>query len=225
MFIDKLKKMTTYAKKIGIGKVFVSIMVGLPGESIQDAQKTIELVDRLDIDFYTHNFFHIFKGTPIYQNHMKYGYKVSHMGEKNKVHTQNNYPFDIYKIQMHPKCARIETNEIADYNSLKILSLATTRTREKGFFDNLILNSGVIKPSLVKWMQKNLALNGTIIQIYSNKRNFLEFYEKNRQILYNEYSPTLNYESYYLEHHNNNSILRSGTRKRKKVYPLKMKLK
>ena len=48
MFIDKLKRMTSYAKKIGIGKVFVSIMVGLPGESIQDAQKTIDLVDKLE---------------------------------------------------------------------------------------------------------------------------------------------------------------------------------
>ncbi|MFX1569101.1 MAG: B12-binding domain-containing radical SAM protein, partial [Promethearchaeota archaeon] len=44
LFINKLKTMTTYARKIGIRKVFVSIMVGLPGESIQDAQKTIELI-------------------------------------------------------------------------------------------------------------------------------------------------------------------------------------
>ncbi|MFX1567431.1 MAG: hypothetical protein ACFFCV_03585, partial [Promethearchaeota archaeon] len=166
--------------------------------------------NRLDIDFYTHNFFHIFKGTPIYDNYMKFGYEVSHMGEKNKVHIQNNFPFDIYKVPMHPKCARIEINEIADYNSLKILSLFTTRTNEKSFFNNLILISDVIKPSLVKWMQKNLALNGVIVQVYSNKKNFLEFHKKNKQTLYNEYSPTLNYESYYLEHHNNTSLLKPG---------------
>lgn len=155
-FIEKLKSMTTYAKKIGIGKVFVSIMIGLPGESIHDAQKTIEFIDKLDIDFYTHNLFHIFKGTPIYQNFRKYGYKINQMGQKNKVHIRNNFPFDIYKVKMHPKCARIENNEIADYNSLKILSLVTTRLKEKNFFDNLILNSEILKPSLVEWHKKIL---------------------------------------------------------------------
>ncbi|MFX1326572.1 MAG: B12-binding domain-containing radical SAM protein [Promethearchaeota archaeon] len=209
-FIEKLKTMTSYAKKIGIGKVFVSIMVGLPGESIQDAQKTIKFINDLDIDFYTHNFFHIFNGTPIYQNYMRYGYKINPLGQKNRIHLKNDFPFDIYKVKMHPKCARIENNQILDYNTLKILSLCPTRSKKKPYFNNLIINSDIIKPSVVKWIQKNLILNGAIIQIYSDKKKFLELHEKNKETLYNEYSPTLYYESYYLENFNYSSILRSG---------------
>ncbi|MFX0036664.1 MAG: B12-binding domain-containing radical SAM protein [Candidatus Hermodarchaeota archaeon] len=209
-FIDKLKTMTSYAKKIGIAKVFVSIMIGLPGESLQDAQKTIKFIDKLDIDFYTHNFFHIYKGTPIYQNYLKYGYKVNPIGHKNRVHLKNSFPFDVFKVQVHPKCARIENNEILDYNTLKILSLYSTRSKDKSYFDNTIINSDVIKPSVIKCLQKNLALNGAIIQIHSDKKKFLKFHEKNRKTLYNEYSPTLYYEPYYLERSNHSSTLRSG---------------
>lgn len=209
-FIQKLKHMTSYARKIGLNKVFVSIMVGLPGETIQDAQKTIEFVKKLDIDFYTHNLFHIFKGTPIYQDHEKYGYIIKPMGEKNKIILQNNFPFDVYKIKLAPKCAKIQVDEILDYETLKIMSLVTKRTKQKNFFDNIIINCDFIKPSIVEWIQENLALNGAIIHLYSSKLNYLNSYEKNRMILFNELSPSQYYESYYWEPSYNAFILKSG---------------
>ena len=51
-FIDKLKTMSSYAKKIGMSPVFVSIMLGLPDETIEEAQRTMDVVSKLDIDYY-----------------------------------------------------------------------------------------------------------------------------------------------------------------------------
>lgn len=198
-YIEKLKHMTSYAKKIGIDKVYASIMIGLPGESIKNAQKTIELINQLDIDFYTHNIFHIYKGTPIYQNHKKCGYNIKPMGGKNNVLTENDFPFDVYKIKLSLKCAAIKHNRVIDFDIIKILSLNTKRSKPKPFFDNAIINSDYMKSSLVKWLQENLAINGPIIQIYSNKLQYKKLYEKNRRILNNEFSPTSFYESYYRE--------------------------
>ncbi|NVM36819.1 MAG: radical SAM protein [Candidatus Lokiarchaeota archaeon] len=209
-FIEKLKHMTSYAKKIGFNKVFVSIMVGLPGETIQDALKTIDFINQLDIDFYTHNFFHIFRGTPIFQNYKRFGYKIKPMGDKNKILIKNDFPFDVYKIKLAPKCAKIQNNEVIDYDVLKILSLSPKRTMQKSFFDNVIINSDSIKPPLVKWIQENLAINGAIIHIYSDKSKYLKFHEKNEKTLYNEFSPTSFYECYCWENSVNNSILKSG---------------
>ncbi len=209
-FIENLKHMTSYAKKIGFNKVFVSIMVGLPGETIQDAQKTINFINQLDIDFYTHNFFHIFRGTPIFQNYKRFGYKIKPIGDKNKILIKNNFPFDVYKIKLAPKCAKIQTNEVIDYDVLKILSLSPKRTMQKSFFDNVIINSDIIKSSLIKWIQENLAINGAIIHIYSNKSKYLKFHEENEMILYNEFSPTSFYECYYWDNSVNTFILRSG---------------
>ncbi|MFX1311571.1 MAG: B12-binding domain-containing radical SAM protein [Promethearchaeota archaeon] len=209
-FIKKLKYMTSYAKKIGIKKVFTSIMVGLPGETIQDAQKTIEFVKQLDIDYYSHNFLYIYKGTPLYRNRKKYKYKITAVGKKNKIITWNNFPFDVYKIKLADKSNKIQNSKIIDYNTLKILSLNLKRKKAKSFFDNVIIISDIIKPSLVKWMQENLAINGTIIHIYSNKLKFLKYHKRNEATLYNEFSPSKCYECYYRENSDHFSIFKSG---------------
>ena len=209
-FIEKLKNMTSYAKKIGMYPVFVSIMIGLPGETIEDAQKTIELVKKLDIDFYTHNYLHIYKGTPLYRNYKSYGYKIEPIGQKNTILLNNNFPFDVYKVKLAPKSA-IETNsKVIDYNILKILSFNLKRENMKTFFDNIIINSDFIKPTLVKWIQENLAINGTIIHIYSNKLKYMKFHKENEATLYNEFSPTMYYESYYWENSNKAYMLKPG---------------
>ena len=209
-FIDNLKNMTSYAKKIGIDKVFISIMVGLPGETRQDALKTIEFVNKLDIDFYSHNFLHIYKGTPLYQNYKKYGYKIRPLGKKNRILINNNFPFDVYKINLASKCKKIPNSRIIDYDTLKILSLNLKRTELKPYFDNVIINTDLIKYPIVNWMQENLAINGAIIHLYSNKSKYLKLHEKNELCLFNEFCPTKYYEGYYWEKIDEESILKSG---------------
>jgi radical SAM superfamily enzyme YgiQ (UPF0313 family) len=210
-FIENLETMTSYAKKIGIKSVYASIMVGLPGETIQDAQKTVELVNKLDIDFYTHNYLRIFKGTPIYQSYKDYGYKIKTL-QKNKIFIYNDYPFDIFKIQMSSKSAEIKNSKLIDYRNLKVLSLNPRRSVEKHYFENVIIKSDTIKKSLVKWLQENLAINGTILQIYSSKSSYKKKHEKNFTLLYNEFSPTMYYECYYWELEKNRRVLTSERR-------------
>ena len=209
-FLEKLKSMTFYAKKIGIISVFISIMVGLPGESIQDAQNTIDMVSQLDIDFYQHNNFHIYKGTPIYKNYKKYGYKIKPIGQKNKIFTNNTFPFDVSKIKLAPKSTREYNSKVIDYDNLKILSFNPKRKNQKPYFDNIIIHSDVIKQALVGWLQENLAINGNIIHIYSNKLKYNQLYEKNATILYNDFSPTTYYECYYWQNSKNTPTLKSG---------------
>ena len=209
-FIDKLKNMTSYAKKIGIEKVFISIMVGLPGETRQDALKTIEFVNQLDIDFYSHNFLRIYKGTPLYQNYKKYGYKIKPFGNKNKILLNNNFPFDVYKINLGPKSKKKINSKVIDYDTLKILSLNLKRTEPKSYFDNVIINTNLIKSQVVNWIQENLAINGAIIHLYSNKSKYLKLHKKNESFLYDEFCPTEYYEGYYWEKLGEESILKSG---------------
>ncbi|MFX1315965.1 MAG: B12-binding domain-containing radical SAM protein [Promethearchaeota archaeon] len=198
-YIQKLKNMVIYAKKIGMYPVFVSIMVGLPGESIQDAKKTINLVKQLNVDFYTHNHLHIFKGTPLYNNYKKLGYHVEPIGQKNKIMLRNDFPFDVYKIKVAPKSAIEQNSKVIDYANLKILSLKTNRITQKPFFNNLIINCDLIKQSLIEWIQENLAINGRIIHIYSNRRKYKNLYQENMRSLFNEFSPTTDYKCYYWE--------------------------
>ncbi|MFW9772943.1 MAG: B12-binding domain-containing radical SAM protein [Candidatus Thorarchaeota archaeon] len=208
-FINKFSRMVAYAKKIGIKKVFSSIMVGLPSETLQEAQKTIDFINKLDVDVYTHNNLHIYKGTPIFQNYYKYGYNVEPIGKYNQVMSRNNFPFDTTKVTIGKKCSLIQKSRMKDYNSLKKISLSIERPIMKSYFENIIINSDQINPDLIIWMQKNLMINGAIIHIYSDKNNFFKFYDKNRRILYDNLSPTLNYESYFKENLAGKSFLKS----------------
>jgi hypothetical protein len=49
-------------------------------------------------------------------------------------------------------------------------------------------------------MQENLAINGVIIHIYRNKETFRKYHTKNKKVIYDEFSPTKFYESYYWDH-------------------------
>ena len=210
VYIENLKQMTRYAKKIGMFPVFISIMIGLPGESLQDAQKTINLVTQLDIDYYTHNILHIFKGTPLYKDHDKYGYQITPIGQNNQIITKNNFPFNIDEIKLAENSTKERNSKVMDYNVLNILSLRLNRAAEDSFFNNIIINQDVIEPSLIKWMQEVLAINGTIVHIYSNRKNFLKFHSENEMVLYNEFIPTKVYECYYWEDSKGEQILKSG---------------
>ncbi len=209
-YIQKLKRMVDYAKKIGINLVSVSIMIGLPGETIQDARKTITLVKQLNIDFYAHNHFHIYKGTPIYNNYKNYGYHVEPMGQNNKILLTNDFPFDVYKISLAPNSIIEQNKKVIDYANLKTFSLSTSRMSQKPFFENLIINRDTINQSLVEWIQENLSINGKIIHIYSNKRKYKTLYQENERTLYNEFSPTKDYNNYFWEKGTKPRILKSG---------------
>jgi radical SAM superfamily enzyme YgiQ (UPF0313 family) len=208
-YIDKLKSMTSYAKKIGMERVFLSVMIGLPGETRQDALKTIEFVKQLNIDFYSHNFLHIYKGTPLYQNYGEYGYKIKSVGNKNKILLNNNFPFDVYKINHASTSKNLQNSRIVDYDTLKILSLNPKRAEPKSYFNNVIINGNFIKSPMVSWIQENLAINGAIIQLYTSKSNCLKFHEKNESLLFDEFCPTKNYEGYYCENLDGDTILKS----------------
>jgi len=208
-YIQNLQDMTSYAKKIGMYPVFVSIMVGLPGETYQDAMETLKLVKKLNIDYYAHNKFHIYKGTSIYQNYKDYNYYVKAFGRKNRIFISNTHPYDINQIEYGNNSAERQNYKYTDYNTLKILAINTVNDQRRSFFNNVILNSNFIEERLVKWMQKNLALNGEFIQIYSNKRELEKHDETNKGIIYDCLSPTKNHKCYYWEKINGKILLKS----------------
>ncbi|MFX0042746.1 MAG: B12-binding domain-containing radical SAM protein [Candidatus Hodarchaeota archaeon] len=209
-YIEKLKRMTTYAKKIGFKFVYASLIIGLPGESIQDAKKTLEVAKQLDIDFYVHNRLLIYKGTPLYQNYKKYGYSIRPVGKNNNIITYNNFPFDVNKVKLAPKSAVEKNSIVIDYKNLKILSLNPKRKIQKPYFNNVIINSDILTKKQVKWIQENLAIGGGIIQIHSNKLDYIKNNQKNTLILYDQFSPTMYYQCYYWENSNSKSVLKSS---------------
>lgn len=208
-YIKNLQDMTAYAKKIGMHPVFASIMVGLPGETYQDAMETMKLVKKLDIDYYAHNMLHIYQGTPIYQNHSKYNYIIKNIGKRNPIFIKNSYPFDVFSVKLGKNSAERQNFKNSDYRALKILSGNSDTENCRKFFNNIIIISNRIKENLTKWLQDNLALNGSIVQIFSNKTKFKEWDDKNMEIFHDTLAPTKDFKKYYWEKKNGIMLLKS----------------
>lgn len=198
-FIEKLGKVVSYAKKIGIKSVFSSIMAGLPNETIEEANRTIETIDKYGIDFYSHNFLSIYQGTPLSSTYQKYGYRVESIDD-NPIFSTTIYPDEIVKqVKISPKSHIHKAQAGNDMDALKILSLHPEKNDADGWFNNIILLSDNIDRTFVEWLQEILAINGTLINIYSNRDAMFANSKRNYEELIRYSTPTLKIRNYYIE--------------------------
>jgi radical SAM superfamily enzyme len=211
-FIESLDRMTAYAKKIGIKNVVASVMVGLPGETLGEARRTIEAIEKnMSIDKYAHNFLAIFKGTPLFSNYKKYGYGIRYINN-NPIFPKVTYPVDVIsKVQISPKSNMHSLKEYNDKSTLKILSLTCKERKAKAGFTNIILQSDQIKGMFVRWLKDILTINGTIIQIYSDPESMTRLADRNYEMLIKYLSPSLNIRNYCLERDDDGLNLISST--------------
>lgn len=199
-FIEKFKKYTSLAKDIGINYVFASIMLGLPGETLEEGQQTLDLIRSLEdkLDYYSHNVFKLLPRTPIFYNYEKYGIKL--LEEDNRIHYKTIHTYDTRKIPLAP-VANLEVDSIRqDKINMKSLALLTSKTPSVNYFNKLILFSDIITEELVVWLQSYLAVNGPLIQIYSNLDRAKQYQEDNEDALRKFMSPSSSQMGYYQTH-------------------------
>jgi radical SAM superfamily enzyme YgiQ (UPF0313 family) len=196
-FIEKFKKYTSYAKKIGIEHVFASIMIGLPGETPGEGQQTVNLIRSLEetIDYYSHNIFKVYPGTPIFYNYEKYGIKL--INDDNQVHSRTIHPYDTRKIPLAPKSNWEVAGIRQDKINMKFLALSLSKKSSVSYFSKIILCADMITGELISWLQNYLSVNGPLIQIYSNLDRAKQYHENNEHALRKYMSPTTSYVSYY----------------------------
>lgn len=209
-FLESFHRVAAYAKKTGIKYITSSAMIGLPGETINEAHRTIEALDRnANIDQYSHNFLKISKGTPLSLNYEKYGYRLRFINN-NPIYAKMVYPADYAgKVFISPKSHLHSLKKVNDKSSLGILSLTSGECSGMTGFRNIILLSDHVRVKIIKWLKEVLAINGTIIQIYSNEKLMNRLRERNYEKLIRYYSPSLNIRSYYLEEKSNQGVLLS----------------
>lgn len=204
-FIAKLVKYVKYAKHIGFANVYTSIMLGLPGETPEEAGQTIDLLNSISgyIDFYGHNTFRAHPGTPAFSQCQGQGIRLEQ--RPGKIHYKTLHAFDTTAFPPAPR-SHIEfegTNQDKDnIKSLALLSTASPQpehqpNQQYSYFNKLILLSNIVTGELVSWLLDHLAINGTFIQVYSNKEAARRNDTANRDTLDKYMAPTNYYAGYY----------------------------
>jgi len=198
-FIEKLRHVAVYAKKIGVRTVFSSIMLGLPTETLDEANQTVDMIDSItEIDTYTHNPLNIYSGTPLYSSHKKYDYAINCIGGV-PIFGVTKRPQEVaLRTRVSVKSHICANRKQRDRLAMKVLSLLVNRTATTSSFDNVILMADRIGDDLVHWMAESVAINATIIQLFPNRDTFILNAKANEEALYRWYAPSTKVYGYYL---------------------------
>lgn len=205
-FIEKFKKYTTYTKKIGIETVSASIMIGLPTETQEEGQQTVDMIRSLggSLDNYAHNIFHVFPGTPIFSNFEAFGLKLGK--RSNLVYYNTIHTYDTNRIKPAPRSITEESAIIEDRMSMKSLALSIPGNTAAGFFIKVTLWADIISKELIFWLQEILAVDAILIQVYSNLDIALQHDEDNRDNLRQYITPTLCHHVFYQNSKKNGTL-------------------
>lgn len=211
-FIESMERVTAYAKKIGIENINASIMTGLPGETISEAKRTIEAIDRnKNIDYYAHNFLTLFKGTPLFSNYRRYGYKIRNLNH-NPIFPKVTYPCDVIReVPVSTKSNLHSLKELNDKSTLNTLSLSYKQNKAEAYVSNIILQSDYVEGKFVNWLKEILTINGKVIQIYSDPESMMSLVDMNYEVLIKYLSPSLKILNYCYEKTYDGLFLTSST--------------
>lgn len=95
-FLQKIQDAVRFSKDLGMF-TSVSMIAGLPGETMEDVQETLRFVRMLDVDMYYHNVLNVLEGTQLEKEAGKLGYKwgdrpVGYMGKYGHRYTKAPIP-------------------------------------------------------------------------------------------------------------------------------------
>lgn len=100
--LEQIKKAFRWAKEVGI-QTLASVMIGAPGESLEDIQRTLKFVKKLDPDFVQFSILTPYPGTEIYEELKKQGYELdndwrNYSGTRPTIKGKDMDPDEIIKI-------------------------------------------------------------------------------------------------------------------------------
>jgi radical SAM superfamily enzyme YgiQ (UPF0313 family) len=164
-FIEAFKRNLQHTRRIGL-HVYASVMVGLPGESEEEGQATIDLIESLEVPQYSHNVLQIFPGTPLCHDHRRYGIRTEVAADGITLTTRHAY--DPYKLGHAPNSNHEQWIKGHQRYDTKALSLSLEPRGGAVFFNNLVLSSDSWDEALPEWLEKYLSVNGRVIQVFSS---------------------------------------------------------
>lgn len=163
-FIRQVRQSVLWARELGF-ITGVSIILGLPTETLGDARKTLQFVNDLPVDYYMHNILSVFPGTPLWENGHNLGIETG-VGPLGLPSTRR-LPFDVFKVKAAQKSNR-------EYDANLIRSLAATGLYgcgapqpQEGALNMAVIQADHMDAATANWLARYLAVSGMVMQIYS----------------------------------------------------------
>lgn len=147
-FLQTLKDNVRLAKELGF-HTSVSVILGLPGETIEDAMKTLRFVKELEVNEYSHNFLKIHSGTELFETCRNYDLDIKESATI--LPYQTIYPYDVYALEPL-RNASLQTSVIEDETTYVELIANNFAQFEGKNWLNLIINDINKQDAVISWL-------------------------------------------------------------------------
>jgi radical SAM protein with 4Fe4S-binding SPASM domain len=188
-FLRKIREIINLAKRNRM-KTSVSIILGLPGETIDDGLKTIKFIHDMGVDEYYHNYLQLFPGTELFDTANNYGITSKHAGFPLPYETQHAYP--VHEIPFldnsNIKALYFESAK----NVLKALIGGPDTSKAIGNGISLASINAPEQNSFVdsfEWLHESLAVGGIVV-VLGGANDTIDDFDLMRKDGYNSGLPT-----------------------------------
>jgi anaerobic magnesium-protoporphyrin IX monomethyl ester cyclase len=162
-FLRKMREIIDITKRNRM-RTSVGIILGLPGETMDDGLKTIEFIRDLGVDDYSHNYLELYSGTELFDTASSYGITFRHAGFPLPYETQHAYP--VHEIPFLDN----STIKTVYFESAKSILNAfiggPDKSKAIGNGISLALIEAPMRKSFIdsfKWLHKSLAVGGIVV--------------------------------------------------------------
>jgi radical SAM superfamily enzyme YgiQ (UPF0313 family) len=195
-FIEKLKWAVAYCRQAGYESIFTSIMVGLPGETPEEARETVRFVGELDVDGYEHNNLMVYSDTPMFAKHEQYGYDI----ECTPGYMRTTHSFDVVReVPVGKNASKVTSALRNNLLAARTLSLSPSRNGTSDAFESVIFIKDELSKDDVNWLKNVLVVDGLVLHLYSSSEAAETHRDKNYSLIKATFKPTKRWFSYYPE--------------------------
>jgi len=185
-YIESVRLAVENCKKNDITPT-VSVMYGLPGETLEDGLKTVKMVRNLKVPLHYSAFLMIFTGTELYRHPERFGIKVWE-GKHNLFPLKYEYPYDITKIPLLPNSFlhRFLYNILRYFENVLFEwwgDFPFNYPTPKPFL--FLEDIHYIDDDILEWMKGILNINSLVTVLYNNTRPRKQALESMRRKLRN----------------------------------------
>ncbi|MDD5128881.1 MAG: radical SAM protein [Candidatus Omnitrophica bacterium] len=190
-YLEKIKENVKLAKAMGITPT-VSVILGLPGETLEDGKKTVEFVRELGIKSYYHNHLILFPKTELYNTRKKFGLQIRKSDDILPCFVKHTY--DIFKIPYGSNSFESKLYYMVSCYFTEVVFGSWGSLSERGLFSYpaIIFNNFQQwdNDALFEWIRKNMIISAPLCFIYRQDLYKPHFSKTLRRLMVTKSIPT-----------------------------------
>lgn len=162
-YLDRFRTAVRSAQRCGLD-VTVSVIGGLPGETLEDFRATLEFVQSLKVRAYSHNLLNLYPGTPLYEQRREFGLEARrepHTAAWRTIHS--NGVADVRPLS-HSNLHWAKWNAAQELSDA-LCGRAGEIEAEDGSVWAVVIHGYPRSRRLAAWLRRVLAISGSVVAV------------------------------------------------------------